>query len=157
MQEQPLKFPDDRFNDPLWKRPIHPHLEYYGVVVYTCQCGRKYVINSQAYDHQDCKLRCPCGVYSPYYTENKQNGEYWMPLEEYKALLAKYIVDGKKPKVPSKYKKVVTISYRDEALNTMEALLALGYTREEIIPKLDMALAEGLLMEDELVKRILEL
>jgi len=81
-----------------------------------------------------------------------------MPLEEYKMMLASVILEGKKPRVPVKHKN--TINFSSNAVdyqNLYVTLMQLGYKKQEAMSKVDIAVREGFLNDQEIIKYILSL
>lgn len=149
--------------------------EVIGILVVQCdRCSKKFVVNSEMVkDGFQCRCNCrptPAGwvtngstleinirSHPLGNTKNFGNREA-MPLEEYKRLLAGIIIEGKKPKVPPKHKSVIEININNaEYQNLYESLRQLGFSKEEAISKVDIAIKEGFIHETEIIKYILSL
>ena len=142
--------------------------EFIGLIILRCSgCGEKFVVNSEAIK-TGCGVGCKCGRYQFFAGQvgltlkevTKTNIEYpnAMPLEDYKKAIVDFIVNGKKFK-PKKNQAVPPILDTDEEQinNTIEALIRLGYQRADAISKVQIALKEGLRMEEEILRYILSL
>ena len=151
--------------------------EFVGIIVLQCEkCGKKFVVNSEAVK-QGFQAGCKCSIggiwfgrgstatisikpnpHTQWDGKNKLNVCNAMPIAEYKKLLADFIINGRKPKIPKEHSKVVSI-HTDETQyqNLYETLRQLGYSKDEAFAKIDVALKEGLRMETEIIKYILSL
>jgi len=157
--------------------------EIIGILVFKCnKCGSKYVTNTEAIK-EGIALRCQCGYlfHVPRWSKLNVNLEIYhqstnkyacketikeynkplnnnepMPITEYKAMLAKIILEGKKPKVPAKHKKVVSFNTNQQAIiDSVDALVAFGCKRQEAIAQVDIAVSEGFYTEEEIIKKVL--
>jgi len=156
--------------------------EFIGILILQCNCGEKFVVNTEA-TKQGISVNCTCGrgrslwgetlvsvhpfshveymdktCLNQHYNAVERHG-HAMPLAEYKANLAEFILNGKVKKLPKQYKNSVSFNENDEAIrNTVEALISLGYKRQDAISKIEIVLNNGCLRnEPELIKAVLAL
>ena len=144
--------------------------EVIGILVLECHCGQQFVVNTEAVKN-GFQLCCSCGrgnwrnsgsrievtIHQNPHGNNKGLGKESnaMPLEEYKVRLAEKFL-GKNPKVPTKHKSVV--SFEDNGVNVAtiaKTLESLGYSKNEIMGKIDVAVKDGFFHEEEIIKYIL--
>lgn len=100
---------------------------------------------NKQYDQQDAK-------------ERKSIEQYCqaMPLETYKSLIADWILNGKKPKVDKQHKSIVSFDDNSKVISdTINALLALGFSEAEAKKKANIAVKDGFKTEEEIIRKIL--
>ena len=151
-------------------------VDFVGLVVIQCEiCGQKYVVEATKLD-RGYIIECPCkknGTWSGRGTQLKielthvtnlnstkreASTRHAMPLNEYKRLLADFIITGKKPKVKREHSNVVSFdSEESQYRNLYETLRQFGDSKDEAFAKIDVALKEGLRMDTEMIKYILSL
>ena len=155
--------------------------EIIGLLVLRCGCGQKFVVNTELAKN-GFQYKCSCGKYHrslpgelnvsfrSYGTGDMSDKEFAQytkgfdtcnnapTVEEYKSLLSKIIVDGKMPKVPARNKKVVAFNTNQEAIiNTVDALMAMGWSYDDAKDKVSIAIGEGFYTETEIINHILTL
>jgi hypothetical protein len=156
--------------------------EFIGILVVQCEkCGRRFVVNTEMIK-DGFSMNCCRGVDGLLYDkvtvtlerqinygaiiDKETLREYKfvvthgqaMPLEEYKRLLADFIITGRKPKIKKEHSQVVNLDTNEQQYKSLfETLRLLGYSKEETFGKIDVALKEGLRMETEIIKYILSL
>ena len=150
-------------------------VEFIGILVVQCQgCNERFVVDSQAVK-EGFQIQCPCGQAAGNWINNGsqlditiRSNPYGsgaglgrnnnaMPLAEYKARLAEKFL-GKLPKVSAKHKNVVSFEESSVDVATIASTLeALGYSKKEIMEKIDVAVKDGFFHEDEIIKYILSL
>ena len=98
--------------------------------------------------------------YAKYLREHEKtyNNCNAMPLEEYKKMLASVILEGKKYRIAKEHNKVIkvhvdTVDYE----NLYATLRNLGFSKEEAIAKVDIAIEQGFIRDTEIIKYILSL
>ena len=159
--------------------------EIIGILVLECDCGAKFVVNTEAVKEGficecDCSDRYKSSRFGqlqvdiqsfPWeqlqflsdtkqkeYKKSLETNNRAMPIAEYKALLATIIVDGKRPRIPAKNKNVVSFNTnQDGILDTVDALVSMGYNRADAKSKVDIAVSEGFYTEQEIIQRVLTL
>lgn len=158
-------------------------VEILGILVLECpHCQNKFVVNTECVK-QGFQWLCKCGrggYYElnsqlevtirrgiPYDSMYKENQKIFdksivqrnaMPLDEYKALLAEFVINGRKPKIKREYKNTVSFDTKEEDVaNIIDALCGLGFSRQEATKRVNISLKEGLRMEEEIIKRALSL
>ena len=154
--------------------------ELVGIIVLKCSCGQRFVVNTELMNNGVAyKCKCGKGYHIPQHSNLEIKINYFhscldytpaerrelfkplnnneaMPLEEYKALLSKIIIDGKAPKVPARSKKVVAFNTNQEAIiNTVDALMAQGWSYDDAKEKVSIAISEGFYTDNELINHIL--
>jgi hypothetical protein len=92
--------------------------------------------------------------YNKPYTNN-----YAVPLAVYKSMLADWVINGKKPRVPAKHKKVIQFpELNEEQLqSTVDTLVSLGFKRADALARVEIALEQGFRHENDILKAIMTL
>ena len=143
--------------------------EVIGIVVLECDCGQKFVVNTET-TKTGFIMHCTCGrvqypsYHSPLTTaisfnrQDDKGNKAAMPLEEYKRMLASVILEGKKYKTPTQHKNAVNVKIDTaEHENLYATLRNLGFSKEESIAKVDLAVEHGFVRDTDIIKYILSL
>jgi hypothetical protein len=80
-----------------------------------------------------------------------------LPIDEYKTLLVDMMM-GKKPKIPAKSKKAVTLEDSGvDVISIVNTLRGLGFTEKEAMGKINVAIKDGFKFEEEIITYIMTL
>ena len=153
--------------------------EVVGILVLECSCKQKFVANTTALD-TGFMAKCGCGKWAKInkwsqldlvlrqgtcseFHDPAVRREFNKPLndamtiEEYKRLLADYIISGKVQKYDKKHKGVVSLENDEpQILAAYEALRAMNYKKDQAIEAIDIAVKNGYRYEQDIIKYILQ-
>jgi len=162
-------------------------VEMVGILVLQCErCGKKFVVNSETvkegfqcvcdcnnprhlkemFVHQGSSISISIQQASKQYANQSEYNRYErsygtkqaMPLEEYKRMLAGVILEGKKYKVANQHKNAVNVKVDTADYENLYATLRnLGFSKEESIAKVDIAIDQGFVRDTEIIKYILSM
>jgi len=140
---------------------------------YVCECGRNWgcppystleieIKRCDLPGIDDCdtatyKTACKA-LHKEYNKQLKASGCEAISLSAYKSLVAEWIMGNKKAKVPTKSKKVVSLSGSGVDIEAVvTSLQMLGFSRSDALEKVNISLKDGYLNNDDLIKAVLSL
>ena len=78
-----------------------------------------------------------------------------MPMQEYKAQLSSFVIEGKKPRVNKRNSAAISWPNDAEVRSIVEGLCSMGFKLADAKQKVNIALNSGIFMHDEIVKAVL--
>ena len=140
----------------------------------TCECGRRFCcppfstiefsfrqFNLSTFDPdrastKDWAKYCR-EVQRDYEKKASAPGRETLPIDEYKTLLVDMMM-GKKPKIPAKSKKAVSLEDSGvDVVSIVNTLRGLGFSEKDAMSKINVAIKDGFKFEEEIITYIMTL